>query len=311
MSDAKAAEYHFGQGLDAMKREDFKAACDAFKRSDDAESSPGAQINLGLCNDKLGKTASAWAWYRSAAGLADRKGQPDRVTLARAEAAKLEPRLRKLVIELEEAAPPSGFVLKQDGVPVASSLFGLESPIDPGAHVFEGSAPGRRAWTTSLTIQPGPGVDRLRVPTLVREDDTATASAPREDAADRGSTQRIIGLSLGGVGLAAGVAAGILGVMTLSDESSRSDAQDRANAATDPVRRQEAQAEADDIRSSALSKQTAAIVTGAVAGAFLAGGLIVFFTAPSGGSSSATALPRGPRVTPFVGFGAAGLSGSF
>src|SRR4051812_6210737 len=89
--DTTTAETLFQQGQDAMKRNQFKEACDPFWGSKEADPSPGTQITLALGKERKGKIATAWVWYRTAAGLADQKGQKERAELARAEAAKLEP----------------------------------------------------------------------------------------------------------------------------------------------------------------------------------------------------------------------------
>src|SRR3954468_9573036 len=99
--DTLTAESLFRQGLESMKRNQFKEACDAFAGSNEADPSPGTQINLALCNEKQGKIATAWSWYRTAAGLADQRNQKERADLARAEAVKLEPKLHKIVVTMK------------------------------------------------------------------------------------------------------------------------------------------------------------------------------------------------------------------
>ena len=123
---------------------------------------PGTEINLALCNEKQSKVASAWGWYRTAAGLADQRNQKDRADLARGEATKLEPKLHKLV-DLREGLDrrPRGDA-QRSAVP--NAILGTDAPIDPGDYTIEVNAKGKKPWKQTVHIAAGPGIDRLDVP---------------------------------------------------------------------------------------------------------------------------------------------------
>ncbi len=59
--DKALAESLFESGRQLMDEGKFAEACDKFQSSNDEDPSPGALINLAGCQEKLGKTASAWA----------------------------------------------------------------------------------------------------------------------------------------------------------------------------------------------------------------------------------------------------------
>src|SRR4051812_26161353 len=220
--DTLTAEALFRQGLESMKKNQFKEACDAFAGSNEADPSPGTQINLALCNEKQGKIATAWGWYRTAAGSADQKGQKERADLARAEAVKLEPKLHKLVVTIK--VPAEGLVLTRNGQAVPSASLGTDLPIDPGDYQIEVNAKGKKPWKTSIHIGTGPGTTPLEVPAL--EDAPVEAKPPGPGGPDYnppapgqdGSGQKTIGYVCGGVGIVAAVVAVIVEVVALKEQ---------------------------------------------------------------------------------------------
>ena len=100
-------------------------------------------------------------------------------------------------------------------------------PVDPGEHVVEARAPGKRAWRETAVIGPEADVKTVRVPDLVPEEAPATPPAvvspppfvdqPKERPPDRTSAKLI-----GGAGLAAIAVGGGFGVHAIlkRDEAS-------------------------------------------------------------------------------------------
>ena len=159
-----AAEALFQDGRKLAAAGKHAEACVKFKASDDLDPSVGARLQLGECNEKQGKTASAWLSFRDAENLATRLGDRKRVKVARREAARLEPLLSYVVV----AAPPSspdGLIVSFDGKAKPTALLGQRFPVDPGAHVVTASAPGHVEWKQSLAIS-APGETRVQIPAL-------------------------------------------------------------------------------------------------------------------------------------------------
>ena len=315
--DTSTAEHLFQQGLEAMKKSQFKEACDAFAGSDEADASPGTEINLALCNEKQGKLASAWGWYRTAAGLADRRAQKERAELARAEAAKLEPKLHKLVITLKN--PPEGVVVTRNGTPVPHAVLGTDVPIDPGDYAIEVTAKGKRTWKQTVHIAAAPGTERLEVAGL--EDAPAETAAPRAPAAAEtsapaapmrdGTGQRNIGFVLGGAGIVAGIVAVALEFLALREKDKGTDVTAMANAQPDPTERAKLVDNAKSHTDAAKNDELGAVILGAGGIVLIGVGITLLVTAPSGPAKTADATRT--RVTPLLGrdLAGVGISGSF
>jgi len=326
--DTLTAEALFKKGLEAMKHNQYKEACDAFEGSDEADASPGTEINLALCNEKQGKIASAWGWYRTAAGLADQRNQKDRADLARAEATKLEPKLHKLTISVKGST--DGLTVTRNGAAVPNAILGTDAPIDPGDYAIEVSAKGKKPWKQTVHIAAGPGIDRLDVPPLEDAPVTATPGPgpatpaggdyrPPAQGGNDGSTQRTVGLIVGGVGILALIGAGGLEIFNLAVTNAdyKKTKSDSDQCLKDhPVGSPTASAcdgypgslqSKDDARH---SNQTAAIVIAASGGALVITGIVLLATSPSSRSSGTLTKPL---VYPLFGNGTTGLglSGAF
>ncbi|GAC1528822.1 MAG: hypothetical protein NVS3B10_25770 [Polyangiales bacterium] len=327
--DTATAEALFKRGLEAMKHNQLKEACDAFQGSDEADPSPGTEINLALCNEKQGKVATAWGWYRTAAGLADQRNQKDRAELARKEATALEPKLHKLTISVK--GPTEGLVVTRNGSALPNAILGTDVPIDPGDYVIEVEAKGKKPWKQSVHIAAGPGVDRVDVPPLEDAPVTVTpapAGTPPPGADYRpaqggggndGSTQRTVGLIVGGVGILALIGAGGLEIFNLAvthadlkqtqrDFDACTTANPNSPPGGGPCAGYPPSIASKD--SAQHSNQTAAIVMAASGGALVITGIVLLATAPSARSSGELTTPH---VYPLFGNGTTGLglSGAF
>jgi hypothetical protein len=316
--DTLTAEALFKKGLEAMKHNQFKEACDAFEGSDESDPSPGTEINLALCNEKQGKIATAWGWYRTAAGLADQRNQKDRAELARNEAVKLEPKLHKLTITVKAPAP-EGLTVTRNGTSVPTAILGSDVPIDPGDYAIEVNAKNKKAWKGSVHIAAGPGTDRLDVPLLedapvaVRPAGGAPAGGdnhPPQTGTD-GSTQRTVGLIVGGVGILALIGAGGLEIFNLAVTNNDYKSVSRDLAACKGTTPPPAPGACGSLETSVNSKndarhanQTASIVIAASGGALVITGIVLLATAPS---ARTTGEVLKPRVYPLLGNGTTGL----
>jgi hypothetical protein len=200
----------FEQGRELMLRQKYAAACAKLAESQRLDPAAGTLLNLAVCHEAEGKTATAWSEFNDALTLARRDGRADRVALATQRIEKLEPVLSRLTIRVAEAARVEGLVVRLDGSSVGAAVFGTGMPVDPGTHVIEASAPGRESWRTAIEV--GDSADRklVEIPALARRaaaPGTAApplGTAPSSDApADRGDggSQRAIGYVVGGVGL--------------------------------------------------------------------------------------------------------------
>lgn len=226
-----AAEAAFDQGRQLAKAGEYAQACAKFEESQRLVAGSGTLLNLGDCYEQLGRSASAWATFRSAAAAAATKGHAEREAEARARAEALKPRLSKL--RLVVTTRVEGLEVKRSHVAVGPSLWNTPIPVDPGDMRVEATAPGHQAWAQQLTIPPGPAETAVIIPALTALTPApapVTSVAPQPPPApmpaargddDAGDTQRLIAYIVGGVGIAAvgvGIGTGVF-ALRKNDES--------------------------------------------------------------------------------------------
>ena len=175
-ADKAAAETLFVDARKLLAGGKYAEACKAFAESQRLDPGVGTLLNLGRCYEKMGRSASAWSTYREAAAAARAAGQGAREKNARHAADVLEPKLPKLTIVVAGAETTPRIEVRRDGAVVPASMWGMSVAIDPGEHLFEASAPGRKPWRSQLVAEPGNPVT-VNVPTL--EPDPKAAAAAR------------------------------------------------------------------------------------------------------------------------------------
>ena len=213
--------------------------------------------------------------------LARAAGSREREELAAQKAKALEPKLSRLAIKVTGDA--SGISITRDGEAVEAAELGVAIPVDPGKHVVEASAPGKKPFSQAIEIGAEADSKVVEIPELEAGD---AGGGPGGDAAARksdGSTQRTIGLVLGGAGVV-GVAVGA--VFGLQASSKWDDAKSKCD--DYPY---ECGAEGVDLADDAKSSATISTIGFIAGGALLAGGAALFFTA---GSGEAVAVGVGP-----------------
>ena len=264
-------------------------------------------------------------WYRTAAGVAEQRGQKERAELARGEAAKIEPKLHKLVLTVK--APAEGMLVTRNGVPVPNATLGSDVPIDPGDYTIEVTAHGKRSWKQPVHIASAPGIDRLEVPALEDAPAETKPSAPVGAAGPTlggdymtpppprdGSTQRVAAVIVGGAGIVAGVVAVVVEMIAVKEQDkSVANAAEATNIKpapgspsfkVDSDNQRSLQESATSHHNAAKSDEVIAIATG-IGGAVLLGtGIALFLTAPSSRSSASLARPL---LVPLVSRDSAGL----
>jgi hypothetical protein len=162
-ADTAAAQAMFDQGKKLMGEKKYAEACAKFEESQKLDPGLGTQKNLAICYESLGRTATAWSLYLDVASQAKATNQADREKQARDAAKALEPKLSKLVIQVD--SPAADIEVKRNGEVVGQASWGTPIPVDPGSLNITAVAPGRKLWQTSITIDK-PGETTLKVPEL-------------------------------------------------------------------------------------------------------------------------------------------------
>jgi hypothetical protein len=308
-SDTKAAATAaFDQAEQLMSARKVAEACLKYGESERLDPQLGTLLHLADCLEQNGQTASAWAAFREAQEVAEKRNDP-RGSLADERVAKLTPHLSKLQINLPKSADASSLHVERDHVVVGSALWGAPVPTDPGTHTITVSAPGRRAWTGTAIVRSDGSTATVDVPELeVEVPSSPEASAtPKGSLAspadapsartDAGATSKVpmktvLGWSavgLGAVGLGVGV---IFELKRASKLSSR----DEICASGDPAQCPPgSQAEVDDLTNQARTAATVGTI-GLVAGSVLAaGGVVLILTAPKQRSAVSLTPVVGPQ----------------
>jgi hypothetical protein len=299
----KQAQALFDEGQKLMAERRYAEACDRFAQSDRVQPSGSAVANLADCLEKQGLTASAWRRFKDAQARAARENKADIAKYLADRIAQLEPKLSRVTVAPSEK--DAGIVaVTLDGAELPRSDW-RDAPVDPGPHVVQVAAAGKSAFTKSIDVGRNGARVTIDVPPL--EDAPAatptqpapapvppTPPSPEREPPSSWSTQKTLALVAAGVGVA-GVAAG--SVLGLQAKSKNDDAlSSGCSGSTCPTQA------GVDASSNAANAGTLSTIFFAAGGAALAGGVVLWLTAPSP-SASSSAL----RVTPHLGAQSAGL----
>jgi hypothetical protein len=204
----------FQQAKGLMAAGNYAEACPKFEESFRLEAATGTLLNLAVCHEKAGQTATAWAEYTDAAARARREGRSDREKFAADHARALEPVLARLTLAVPPATREPQLEVRVDGTLIGQASWGTAVPFDPGKHAVEASAPAKQRFSTEVEL--GAGQSRtVEIPTLhpaastkpVAAKPGASGTSPtdsrtppaKEGAATGGS--RVAAYVVGGIGV--------------------------------------------------------------------------------------------------------------
>lgn len=307
------AEQLFEQGRALAKSNDWAAACPKFEASVHYDPTLGTKLNLATCYEKVGKLASAWSLYRESSELAAKANDLKRRDYAVKQAEALEPRLPRLTINAP-ANEPAGFTVTRDGVAIDAAALGASLYIDPGTHAIAASAPGFVAFSATVTAREGvaasvaiPALDpakpvSLSPPAKPSPPELAVPPPPPPRAAPSSHTRTYLAIGTGAAGVAIAGVGLVYGVKARSAWNSAQEACPDLGCTT-----------AGDLQRGtglvhdARTDATISTVLVAVGGAAIAGGIVLWLTAPAA-THTETA-----RLAPSVTSHSAGLvlAGSF
>src|SRR6478609_12000970 len=143
--DKASAEALFNEGVSLVADGDYDNGCGKFEASQALDPTLGTELRLADCYERAKKTASAWATFKHAQGVAHVQGQSEREELARQRVDALAPQLHYLNVGFDGSKPPGLIVMRNGGaVPLAS--LGVAIPVASGAQQLSATAPDHACY---------------------------------------------------------------------------------------------------------------------------------------------------------------------
>ncbi len=260
------------QGLTYLKDARFGEALERFEKAYARVPSAKLLLNIGTSLRHLHRPSAAAEAYERY--LAHPEATADRVR----EVERILTGIDREVAWVELEPTPRNARVTVDGELVIPKREALRVRVDPGTHVFVGELPagGLLPKVVSLELKAG---ERRTVP-LVLE------SKPSAVVVKDGSMQRMLGFGIGGFGVAALGAGGVLGLVARGSDSLA--AEHCANATL-------CDAEGGRLGARASREALASTLAFAVGGAAVAAGVVLVVLAPS--SAGASEKPGGASRT--------------
>jgi tetratricopeptide (TPR) repeat protein len=271
-AESQAAEALFRQAKALLDRGELEPACEKFAASQALEPGLGTLLYLGDCYERAGRFASALATFREATEVAEQRGDTARLRLAQVRVSALEPRAPKLEIRRGPAPQPVDLQITVGGVPLPSTDLGKPLPRDAGSYEIRFSAPGHEPFVSHIDLKNADGVI-VTVPRLVPVTGPARAVLSENDEAPEDSSQRTLAWVVGGTGAALLATAGVFaGLAASKNRNSKGDCNPDSPNRCGPA--------GVELRNDARSLANVATVATVLGGVGLAGGAVLYFSAP-------------------------------
>lgn len=279
--DQERAVKLFVEGRELLVKKQYDAACKAFTESQTLDPAVGTQLNLALCYEEWGRTATAYRAYVEAEKLAiDRKD--DRAAAARQRIDAVAVRVPHLQVVIPEAMP-AGATFTVDEVPTERAQLVDDLLLDPGDHVIVVSITGREPTDTQVVLAEGE-----------RKEITLKVPAPPVTTQVVTVTRRHKGKLYGGMALTAG-GVGLVTVAGLVALGARSDYRSVGDRCSGGVCSDQ---EATDITNDARSKANQMTFVAAGGAVLLGVGVILMLTSKQ--TALETIEVQGVSVTPMI-----------
>jgi len=324
-------------GVEAFKEGKYEQALDSFNKAESLFHALPHLLFIARAHAKLGQYVKAREAYMKVIKEVLPANAPqaarDAQKSASSEVSNIEPKIGRVTVTVANKEQAKDVVVSIDGVALAAVLVGVPVPIDPGDHVIEGVATGLRG-KVSVRVEQG---QRQDVPLTLEQDASAVPPAvvgvaavaaqpqpaaapppstqpepvapPNQPSADPGTSGKTNGLRIGSY-VAFGVGAvGLIGgtIFTIQAGSKTKEADDLCtlpNGACDTSVKDEV----DSLDADAKSARTLGIVGFAVGAVGVGAGVTLFILSSKHSDKAASS---GPTVSPWVGFGSAGVRGTF
>jgi hypothetical protein len=287
-AQSQASEALFRQAKSLMAQGQYAEACEKFSASQSLEPGLGTLLYLGDCYEHAGRFASALSTFAEARQFAQSRSDSEREHLARVRSAALEPRVPRLELRIGSEPLPAGLQITLNGSPLEGAELNHPLPRDAGSYELHFSAPGYQTFTSRIVLRNGESRPVLvKVPRLVPFADADLGHEPREASSSRGSTQRVVAWVVGATGLALGIGAGVFSVLAAGKNSD-------SKANCDPDQPNRCGPGGVNAREDAKDLAKLATIAGIAGGVGVAGGVVLYVSAPS---ASESGVPNAALLT--------------
>jgi hypothetical protein len=237
-ADKSLATQLFKEGRTLVDQGKYAEGCRKLEESQRLDPGGGTLLNLALCHEKEGRTATAWTEFVEALGIARKDDRPQRAEIAQQHIEALEPTLSRLTVQVPPASDLADLEIKRDGTGIRRAAWGTAMPIDPGDHVIEAFALGKIPWKQTVTVGGKAESKTITVPVLENAPVAPTPATPAAGGHMPASFVEVrrpvnpaawVAYSIGAVGVGVGA---YFGIRAMSDQQVADDncPQDRCKA---------------------------------------------------------------------------------
>lgn len=294
----------------------FKEALDLFLRAESLIHAPTHVLMIARTQAALGDIVVAKESYLKITREDLASSAPPAFKRAHGDAEKelkdLEPRIPSIQITVKGATAPRSLVVLMDDKAVPAALVGIPRPVNPGKHAFKATAEGFAAPEKSLSVKEGESLSLV----LDLQPAAIVASVPPVGTVDPGhpgagdqvtppkpGNARYVGLAMMGVGVVGMVVGGVFSGLYASKRGEADAAFTKCGVGCSGPPATAVRA----LDTDANGKGTIGVIGLAAGGALAIGGTVLFVL----NRPKAPPAPAAARVEPWIGYGSAGVSGSF
>lgn len=222
------AEDLFQRAKGLMAKRAYAEACPMLSESYKLAGGGGTLQNLALCYEEEGKLAFAYNRFIELKILSKRASRADRVRLADAHIATLEPRLSRLRLFVKKDRQLAELQIEVDGDEFGQASWDAGVVVNRGAHIITVRAPGYKTATLERSVDIG-ATETVEIPLLaalpkppapkVATSPSPAAALAELDAISGQRALRTTGFVVGGIGIATLAAGGVFGILTITTNS--------------------------------------------------------------------------------------------
>jgi tetratricopeptide (TPR) repeat protein len=269
----------FKEGRKLLTDNKFAEALEKFQESAALKQASGTLLNIGDCQEHLGRYASALSSFEQARALAAEEKKPEREKEAADRATKLQPLISSVTVKA-----PADAKIAIDGGPAEA---GKPVSVDGGQHVVHAELKCKRPKDVPITVGNKSDAQTVKIDEASFDPDPACAPKPEESHL---STERMLSYVAGGAGV---VALGFGIGFGLSASSQKSDLTDACPEY--PLRCNiNKKHELDDKYDSASTAATISTIGFVGAIALIGGGVALYILSPEWKQRQTTGRPFVP-----------------